>query len=53
MDNIRLSKRSNNPPWPGRIFPVSFNFAFLLIKETKKSPICEKVEIIIDNIINS
>ena len=30
---------SKKPPWPGKIFPVSFNLAFLLKKEIIRSPI--------------
>ena len=39
------SNLSSKPPWPGKIFPVSFNFAVLLRNEIKISPICEINEI--------
>ena len=29
---------SKTPPWPGKKFPVSLTFAFLLIRENKRSP---------------
>jgi len=44
-EKITPSIRSNNPPWPGNIFPVSFIFCFLLKKEIIKSPIWFIVEI--------
>ena len=36
---------SNNPPWPGKIDPVSLILAFLLKKEINKSPSCDINEI--------
>ena len=33
-----LSNLSKTPPCPGKIFPVSLIFAFLLRKEKNKSP---------------
>jgi len=36
--NIIPSTLSKTPPWPGNILPVSLIFAFLLKKETNRSP---------------
>ena len=49
-ENISPSIRSNIPPCPGKIFPVSFIFSNLLKYETKRSPICEANEKIIARI---
>ena len=47
IENIMPSNRSSNPPCPGKIFAVSFSFAFLFKNEKKKSPNCDMDEIII------
>ena len=39
ITKIMPSILSKKPPWPGKIFPVSFNLAFLLKYEIIKSPI--------------
>tara|TARA_B100001121_G_C18679575_1_gene617871 strand:+ start:1504 stop:1866 length:363 start_codon:yes stop_codon:yes gene_type:complete len=36
---------SSTPPCPGKIFPVSFNFAFLLSNEKNKSPDWQPIEV--------
>ena len=39
IPNNMPSNLSNIPPWPGKKFPVSFIFAFLLRNEKNRSPI--------------
>ena len=48
---IKPSNLSNKPPCPGKIEPVSLIFAFLLMKDTKKSPNWVIVEMIREIII--
>lgn len=48
ITNIKPSILSKIPPCPGRIFPVSLIFSFLLKYEIIKSPTCAIIENIID-----
>ena len=43
--NVSESNRSNKPPCPGKILPVSLTLAFLLIYEINKSPIWQTSDI--------
>ena len=49
---IALSKRSNIPPWPGIILPLSLTNAWRLYFDSTKSPIEPNIEAINETTIN-
>ena len=42
--NNTLSKRSSQPPWPGRILPESLTLSERLMSDSHKSPQVPKIE---------
>ena len=50
---IRLSNLSRTPPCPGMIFEESFTSQYLLIRDSNKSPTCEKIPTRIPNMAAS